>query len=102
MMIHLWDNVTWDISRQTREGDKDAILTKVMKRCPPGHRIMSDEDRSLYALNKSTNQILYHKKVSGLSKIKIPTVSLVHIPLLSSDRVARNQCFIGNHTYVNI
>ena len=62
--------------RRTRETDKDAILTKVMKRCPPGHRIMSPDDMSLYALNKTTGQILYHRRVKGVSKMKLPTVRL--------------------------
>ena len=62
--------------RRTREADKDAILTKVMKRCPPGHRIMSPDDMSLYALNKTTGQILYHRRAKGVTKMKLPTVRL--------------------------
>ncbi|XP_067944044.1 translation initiation factor eIF2B subunit epsilon-like [Watersipora subatra] len=59
--------------KKTREKDKEAILTKVMKKCPPGHRLRSADTMDLYAINKSTNQILSHMKVEGTSKVKLPT-----------------------------
>lgn len=63
-----------DRCRRIREADKDAILTKVMKRCAPGHRLRSPDEMTLYAVDKHSRQIHYLRKVTG--EVKFPIVSL--------------------------
>ncbi|VDI80076.1 translation initiation factor eIF-2B subunit epsilon [Mytilus galloprovincialis] len=58
--------------RRRREKDKNAVMTVIMKKAPPGHCSRCREDDSLVAIDSTNDRILHYLKTGNQKKLQLP------------------------------
>ncbi|XP_071127634.1 translation initiation factor eIF2B subunit epsilon-like [Mytilus edulis] len=58
--------------KRRREKDKNAVMTVIMKKAPPGHCSRCREDDSLVAIDSTNDRILHYLKTGNQKKLQLP------------------------------